>query len=218
MRFTGHDPIGAPFKVSVTASGATVQSQVGCTNEQGDYTTILTASGDSPITVAMTAMLVLPDAAGRARTCEEAPATAVRVTTEVTRTPLDLTAIWIGSVSCTVADSSGPQSFTLPFRMTIDQNQNAIHGDWDAACGDFSGPMFATLASGGELSGVQFVDAPLGQCVGTYTGTGTATTSTIIIDVSGVGTCHGEESGQGSAQVTAHLSLTRGGTDPCGSK
>lgn len=160
LQFVGHpEAQGVPFKVDLTATGATLQNPTGFTAIDGLYTTVITATQDGGVLVESTACLVLPG---------------TTVPTDVCRTDvfsasgLDLSGTWTGPFSVFFGNG---QQLATEVTVVLDQNQNAITGTYQV----LNDPShFGTVSA--TLSGVSLLGFTLTQqsgCPGSFSGTAT---------------------------------------------
>jgi hypothetical protein len=137
-------PVGAPFQITVTAQNASVQNPTGFTNSQGQYTTVITATGSDVVSVTVTACLVLPGTTTPTIICETG--------FDATSQGLNLDGDYLGS-------GPFPNSFTT---MQVAQNQNAVSGTFEMRSGieHHTGSFTATLSGTSLLN----VDVELDGC------------------------------------------------------
>ncbi len=142
VRFKGNlDEQGAPFEVNLTATGATLGTPSGFTAVDGSYTTVVTATGNGPVTIEGTACLILPGTVTPTDICF--PFT-------INRNGLDISGTYTGYISYSSALFSEYFDNTL----LLTQNQNAISGSYEGTSSVLgalvSGTITGTLATTGN--------------------------------------------------------------------
>ncbi len=147
VRFKGHpDEQGAPFEVNLSASGATLDTPSGFTAVDGSYTTVVTATGNGPVTIEGTACLILPGTVTPTDICF--PFT-------INRNGLDISGTY--RVDANYSSPLGNDSVSLT--LLLSQNQNAISGSYEGTSSVggalISGIITGTLAT--TVNGLQLL-------------------------------------------------------------
>ena len=142
-------PTPAPFEVTLTATGATLQHPNGFTDAQGRYTTVITGNGSQTVSIGIDACLVLPVTPPPLPAQPKATDFCFN-TTLTGGSSVDLTGHWHGDAVLVVAVTS--DVIFAPMTMDLGQNQNALSGTWQ-----ISGATLP-IALGGTVSGTVIKD------------------------------------------------------------
>jgi hypothetical protein len=162
VEFRDFETEQAPFHVSITATQATVDNPIGCTNVFGQYTTVIAATEAGPVQVEIDACLVFPGDCEPSGICE--------TFTAGVGSGVDLSGTYVGL--------TGGDFITGLTTMTVTQNQNAVSGTFEVRNqlgGVHVGGFTATL-SGTRLVGLDIflddcpVDADFGVGIVTVEG------------------------------------------------
>jgi hypothetical protein len=156
IRFGDHPTSkGAPFRVEVAATNATIQHPTGFTDGGGHYTTVLSANAEGAVNVDVTAHLVFPG------TTLDTPIQAVFHSTG--SAGQDLSGDWTGQVQFDCGTIASLWNITAHFT----QNQNSLSGTWhvvDNFCnpGVTDGILSGTVADG-KLLNFSMTHPPCGE-------------------------------------------------------
>jgi hypothetical protein len=154
---------GAPFAVTVSGTGVSIQNPTGNSDSQGKYTTVVTATQSGGVSVTARGCLVIPGTTTPTDICIQGQGGS---------SGQDLTGIWCGTETTT--EGGVPESGF--FHVTIVQTQNGITGSVTSFW-----PGDATLAA--TLSGTQLLNASLSHGNQVLSGTGAVNGSTITLDL-----------------------------------
>jgi hypothetical protein len=164
LKFDGHqDSQGVPFAVTLTGDGVDIQHPTGFTDNQGKYTTVITATRENEVSIDATACLIYPGTQTASDVC---------IHDSGSTSAINLDGQWSGSLAVngsTVSDS---------VCVALNQNQNAITGTIHQF--GVTASVTATL-SGHQLLNAS-IDGDFVEALCTGSGTGTADGTTITLD------------------------------------